>query len=342
LNNPGLTSIRIIVTSPDGLTTKKYVIYAFVVNTMLSSDSSLASLMFNGNTAVPFALTPMFDPTITQYVINVNNSATSVLVMPVVNNTGATAYVSQGIFGIPAAASAGGFNATLAVGSNFVYIRVLAANNRDHTTYTIRIIRADVRLNVKLLVISNVPINSTTLGSIQFILSINLGIDISLIVVTSAASTTSMARHRLSGFNGGRLLDSSSSSSVAVSFLPGNPDGNSNYALSSSAQQSFTDPSSPMNQALASSSGVQVQSANATTQTDNSAGSSTGSTTGSTTSSTAGGQTIGPITSTSGGSNTGTTASSTGSVSAASANSAKLNFLLFLPAFFIALVALFA
>lgn len=118
------TTKEIVVTAPDGKTTKTYKItFTKEGSDSKSSDNTLKSLSVSG-----YTLNPTFKPSTTSYTINVANTVTGLNVSAVPNNSKAKVTVTG--------------NKSWKVGVNTITIKVTAENG-NIKNYTVNVIRAD-------------------------------------------------------------------------------------------------------------------------------------------------------------------------------------------------------
>lgn len=126
----GMNLITIIVSAPDGVTTKTY--NMTVTRSPVSSVSTLSGLVPSSG-----ALSPVFAPATTSYTVSATNSTTSITVRPSVMDATATVKVN----GATVTSGANSTAIPLAVGANTI-TTVVTAEDGTTTTYTITITRA--------------------------------------------------------------------------------------------------------------------------------------------------------------------------------------------------------
>ncbi len=126
----GYTTIRIVVTAPDRVTTKVYYVQ---FRRLPSPDATLSGLTISAG-----ALTPTFTPGTGSYTAVVPNNITSVTLTPTANHGGAT--ITMGVATITSGDASAAQN--LVVGLNTFRILVTAANGVETKTYVVRITRA--------------------------------------------------------------------------------------------------------------------------------------------------------------------------------------------------------
>ena len=139
----GADTIHIVVTAPDGLTTKTY---KLTVNRPGNNNDNLSSLKPGKG-----VLSPAFTAATTSYTANVLNGVTSMTVTPITIDPDATIKVNGAIAASGVASSA----IPLAVGSNVIGTVVMSSSGAATKTYTITVTRApSVNANLTSLAIS--------------------------------------------------------------------------------------------------------------------------------------------------------------------------------------------
>ncbi len=123
------TPINIVVTAPDGITTKTYNI---TVTRAPSVDATLAKLSLSNGT-----LSPTFISTIVNYTSSVPNSIATIKVTPTTTDAHATIKVN----GTAVASGSASQSITLATGVNTIYVVVTAQNGTTNKTYNIQVTR---------------------------------------------------------------------------------------------------------------------------------------------------------------------------------------------------------
>ena len=128
--NVGNNAINIVVTAPDGITTKTYTIN---VNRALPADANLSSLAISNGT-----LTPVFASATTSYTASVVNTISSITITPTLNDPNATLTIN----GVTSASGIVSATLPLNVGSNTINVFVTAQDGTTTKTYTIKLNRA--------------------------------------------------------------------------------------------------------------------------------------------------------------------------------------------------------
>jgi len=126
----GINTITIIVTGPDGITTKTYTINVY--RHQGSSDSTLNSLALSSGT-----LSPSFASATTSYTASVTNASTSITVVPTCTDSNATVTVNGAT--VPSGTHTAAI--PLTVGSNTINTVVTSQDGTTTTTYTITVTR---------------------------------------------------------------------------------------------------------------------------------------------------------------------------------------------------------
>ena len=126
--NPGLNVYQMVVTAPDGVTTKTY-----TLNVIRGSiDANLSGL-----TLSPGTLSPTFSSAVTSYTAAVANTVTSIQVTPTVNEAHATVTVN----GVATPSGSASAPIALTVGQNSIPIVVTAEDGTTTKTYTVNVTR---------------------------------------------------------------------------------------------------------------------------------------------------------------------------------------------------------
>ncbi|MDM5179578.1 cadherin-like beta sandwich domain-containing protein [Massilia sp. DJPM01] len=125
----GANAVSVVVTAPDGLSSKTY---SITVNRAGAGNADLAALAAPGLT-----FTPAFAPGITSYSLAVPNASASIALIP----TAADSNASIGVNGVAVASGASSAPIALAVGANAVQVSVTAQNGTVKT-YTVSVTRA--------------------------------------------------------------------------------------------------------------------------------------------------------------------------------------------------------
>ena len=117
----GPNTIQVTVTAQDGVTQK---VYSVAVTREFGGNADLSALALSSGT-----LAPAFDPAVTSYTANVENSVSSIAVMPMLSDTNARISSVTG-------------TGALSLGVNPVAITVTAQDNVTVKTYTVLVRRA--------------------------------------------------------------------------------------------------------------------------------------------------------------------------------------------------------
>ncbi|MEW4371317.1 Ig-like domain-containing protein [Paenibacillus kandeliae] len=152
----GTNTVVIEVLAADGQTTKTYTIQ---VMREPNKDARLKAL--NGT---PTAITPAFDPAITQYTVNVANNVEQYSVQADVYNPLSTLTVTGATYD----SSTNVYSTNLQVGTNTISLKVTAQDGQTSTDYTVNVIRADALTEVKN-ALNNLTIGYTGNDSWEFV-----------------------------------------------------------------------------------------------------------------------------------------------------------------------------
>lgn len=129
--SPGLNVYQMVVTAPDGVTTKTYTLNV-IRGHVLSTDANLSGLTLSTGT-----LSPTFSSAVTSYTATVPNVTTSIRVTPTVSEAHATVKVN----GITTTSASASSPIDLAVGQNSIPVVVTAEDGTTTKTYTVNVTR---------------------------------------------------------------------------------------------------------------------------------------------------------------------------------------------------------
>ncbi|GGJ14160.1 Ig-like domain-containing protein [Paenibacillus hunanensis] len=152
----GTNTITIEVLAADGQTRKTYTIQ---VMREPNKDARLQSLI-----GTPIAVTPTFNPAITQYTVNVANNVEQYSVQANVYNSLSTLTVTGATYD----SSTNMYNTNLQVGTNTITLKVTAQDGQTSASYTVNVIRADALAEVKN-ALNNLAIGYTGNDSWEFV-----------------------------------------------------------------------------------------------------------------------------------------------------------------------------
>lgn len=133
----GNNTVVIEVLAADGQTRKTYTIQ---VMREPNKDARLKAL-----TALPVALTPAFDPTITEYTVNVANNVEQYSVKADVYNSLSTLTVTGAVYD----SSISTYGTNLQIGMNTITLKVTAQDGQTSASYRVNVIRANALDEVK-------------------------------------------------------------------------------------------------------------------------------------------------------------------------------------------------
>ncbi len=127
--NVGANTITTVVTAPDGITTKTYIV---VITRAASTDVDLAALTLSSGT-----LNPVFAPGTVNYTSYVDNPVNSISIHPRTRDAGATVKVN----GTQVVSGSASGNIALSTGSNLISITVTSGDGSTSKPYSIKVIR---------------------------------------------------------------------------------------------------------------------------------------------------------------------------------------------------------
>ncbi len=160
----GKNSITILVTSPDGTFSQSYT----VVVTRISSNANLTSLALNNGTVAP-----PFDPNNHNYSASVDNSVSTISVIPTTADVTATVTVN-GIIVSSGTASPG---IPLNVGNNTISTVVTAQDGTTTQTYSVTVTRLSNNANLASLLLSKGTVTpAISVPSPTYSASVNTGV----------------------------------------------------------------------------------------------------------------------------------------------------------------------